>query len=401
METSGIVYRRVPRLAGIRVDFGGRFSRELNLGVGDSRVSVRPRNSCGKLSCQFSDSGHIQYYVSPRAGAAKKKEKEKSCEIKRVKTKLKFIKRLSKDLSMLPRMADGEDIGIGLMGEVKTTMISEASDVLLAQLQQLRSEQKELKGKLKEERARLKATLEKSESSSSSESSDSECGKVVDMKRLRSNALKPLQDLEAPSDNALKRTEDMEAAPTVTEEGTLANSVMELGNKHRALADMEAPMVTEEATLASSLMELENSDSSPQIRIQEPCSGFGSECCSSNGFKDDISNRIVEGASTKKIEICMGGKCKKLGAAALLEEFERKVGAEGTVVGCKCMGKCKTAPNVRVCDSPSGIEARSIQDSIRIGINPTCTSVGLQDVDLIVANLLGKGIDDECLMLSP
>ncbi|XWS36026.1 hypothetical protein CRYUN_Cryun20dG0046900 [Craigia yunnanensis] len=370
METSGTFCRTVSRLPAIRVDIGGRFSRELNLGVGDSRVSVRPRNSFGRLSCQFSDPVHVKYYASSKGGAvSKNKDKEKSCEIKSVKKKLKLVKRLSKDLSMLPHMADGEDIGVGLIGEFKMTMFSEASDVLLAQLQRLRSEQKELKRKLKEERAQLKATLEKAESSSS-ESSDSQCGEVVDMKTLSTNALKPSQDIEAPSDNALKRPEDM-----------------------------EAPMVTEEATLANSLIELENSYSSPQIRIQVPCSGFGSECCSSNGLKDDQSDSLVEVASTKKIEICMGGKCKKMGAAALLEEFERKVGAEGTVVACKCMGRCKTAPNARVLKSLSGTEARINEDSVRLGINPTYTSVGLQDVDLIIANLLGKDIDDECLML--
>ncbi|XVF32989.1 hypothetical protein REPUB_Repub17cG0130000 [Reevesia pubescens] len=368
METSGIVYRTVSRLPATRVEFGGQFSRELNLGVGDSRVSVRSRNynSCGRLSCQFFDSGHIQYYhVSPRCrgGVAEKKEKEKSCEIKTVKKKLKFIKRLSKDLSMLPHMADGEDVGIGLIGEVKERMIYEASDVLLAQLQQMRSEQKELKRKLKEKPAQLKATLEKSESSSSSsESSDSERGEVGNMKTLRSNALKPSQDIEAPCDNTLKRPENIELSPTATEEATLANS----------------------------LLELENSDSSPQMRIRLPCSGFSSECCSLNGFKVDQSNSFVEGASSKKIEVCMGGKCKKLGAAALLEEFERKVGAEDTVVACKCMGKCKTAPNVRVLNSPSGTEASINGDSVRLGINPTCTGVGLQDVDLIVANLWAR-----------
>ena len=125
METSGIVYSTVSRFPATRVDFGVRFSSELNLGVGDSRVPVRPTNSCGRLSCQFSDTGHIQYYVSPRVGGVdKKKEKEKSSEIKRVKKKLKFIKRLSKDLSMFPQMAGGEDIGMGLIGEVKVTMIS-------------------------------------------------------------------------------------------------------------------------------------------------------------------------------------------------------------------------------------------------------------------------------------
>ncbi|XP_022770737.1 diacylglycerol O-acyltransferase 3, cytosolic [Durio zibethinus] len=374
METSGILYRTVLRLPTTRVDFGCLFSRELNLGVGDSRVSVRRRNSYGRLSCQFADSGHIRYYVSPRVGVGgggDKKEKEKRREIKRVKKKLKFIKRLSKDLSMLPNMVDGKDIGIGLIGEVKMTMVSEASDILLALLKQLRSENKELKRELKEDRAQLKATLEKSESSSSSESSDSECGEVVDTKTLRSNVLKPSQYIETPSEDDMRQPEDVEAA-----------------------------MVTEEATLVNSLIELENSDSIPQIRIRVPCSGFGSEYCCTNGFKNDHNNRLVEGASTKKIEICMGGKCKKLGAAALLEEFERKVGAEGTVVACKCMGKCKTAPNIRVLNSPSGREAKSDEDSVGLGIKPTFTGVGLQDVDMIVANLYGKNVDDECLMLS-
>ncbi|OMO64122.1 Thioredoxin-like protein [Corchorus capsularis] len=318
MEASGIVYRTVPRLPATRVDFGGRLSRELNLGVVDSKVSVRSRNSCGRLSCQFSDSGHVQYYVSPRAGAAgtKKKEKEKSSQMKAVKKKLKFIEKLSKDLSMLPQMATGGDIRIGLVAEVK----QEASHVL-----------------------------------------------------LRTNALKSSPALKRPEE------EDIEAPRSVTEAATLANSVTEQVNKK-----LQGP---EEmgAILANSLME--HLESSPQIQVRVPSS---SECCSSsNGF------RIND--ESKKIEICMGGKCKKLGAAALLEEFERKVGAEATVVSCKCMGKCRSAPNVRVKNSASGMEAlRS-----NVGINPTCTGVGLQDVDLIVANLLGQDVADEWLMLSP
>ncbi|OMO82286.1 Thioredoxin-like protein [Corchorus olitorius] len=338
MEASGIVYRTVPRLPATRVDFGGRLSRELNLGVLDSKVSVRSRNSCGRLSCRFSDSGHVQYYVSPRAGASgtKKKDKEKSSQMKAVKKKLKFIEKLSKDLSMLPQMAAGGDIRIGLVAEVK----QEASHVL-----------------------------------------DSECGEVVDMKSLRTNALKSTPALKRPEE------EDIEAPRSVTEAAKLANSVTEQVNKKlQGPEEMgaSASAVTEEATLANySLMEHLNS--SPQIQVRVPSS---SECCSSNGFRNDES---------KKIEICMGGKCKKLGAAALLEEFERKVGAEATVVSCKCMGKCKTAPNVRVKNSASGMEAlRS-----NVGINPTCTGVGLQDVDLIVANLLGQDVADEWLMLSP
>ncbi|KAK8688319.1 hypothetical protein V6N13_087089 [Hibiscus sabdariffa] len=378
METSAIVCGTVSSLPAARVDFSRRFSGESNLGVGDSRVSVRPRGkSCRRLSFQFSDSGHVQYYVSPRGGGcgggvAPKKDKGKSSEIRRVKKKLKLMKRLSKDLSMLPEIASSEDIRIGLAADFKVTMIQEASDVLLAQLQKLKSAQKELKRKLKEEGDQIKATLEKSESSSSSssESSDSECGEIVDMKTLRSNALKPSVEIEPPTDDVLKQPVKIET---------------------------EAPTVAEESTLTSSLLEIENSDSSPKIRVRVPSDG---ECCSSNGFKDGHSNSLLKGTSTKKIEVCMGGKCKKLGAPALLEEFEKKVGAEGTVVACKCMGKCRTAPNVRVSNTQTDTASRINEDSVRLGINPTCTGVGLQDVDLILANLLGKDIDDECLMLS-
>ncbi|KAE8697978.1 Pyridoxal phosphate (PLP)-dependent transferases superfamily protein isoform 1 [Hibiscus syriacus] len=376
METAGIVCRTVSRLPATRIDFGGRFSGELNLGVGGSRVSVRPRiKSCRRLSFLFSDLGHVQYYASPTGccdagGVATKKDKGKSSEIRKVKKKLKLMKRLSKDLSMLPQFVAGEDIRFGLAGEVKVTMIQEASNVLLAQVQKLKSEQKELKGKLKEERAQLKATLGKSESSSSSsELSDSDCGEVVDMKTLRSNALKPSLETEAPTDNALKQPQEIEIEA--------------------------APMVAEESTITHSLLELENSDSSPKIRVRVPL--IDDECCSANGFKTDHGK---SGTSTKKIEVCMGGKCKKLGASALLEEFEKKVGAEATIVACKCMGKCRTAPNVRVSNTQNKTASRINEDSVRLGINPTCTVVGLKDVDLIVANLLCKDRDDECLMLS-
>ncbi|PPD91682.1 hypothetical protein GOBAR_DD11391 [Gossypium barbadense] len=37
-----------------------------------------------------------------------------------------------------------------------------------------------------------------------------------------------------------------------------------------------------------------------------------------------VSASIMEGGSTKKGEVCIGGKCKMLGAAALLDTFERK-----------------------------------------------------------------------------
>nr|KYP57756.1 hypothetical protein KK1_004033 [Cajanus cajan] len=108
-----------------------------------------------------------------------------------------------------------------------------------------------------------------------------------------------------------------------------------------------------------------------------------------NGIKNESA--VVATAPQKRIEVCMGGKCKRSGAAALLQEFERVVGVEGgAVVACKCMGKCKTAPNVRVQSSVDHRLAQGLDDSVKIPANPLCIGVGLEDVDAIVARFLGE-----------
>lgn len=82
----------------------------------------------------------------------------------------------------------------------------------------------------------------------------------------------------------------------------------------------------------------------------------------------------------KRVEVCMGGKCKKSGVSVLMEEFRRVVGDEGDVVGCKCMGKCKSCFNVRVLNGED-------DDFLR---NFLCIGVGLEDVGLIVVNYFGE-----------
>ncbi|CAI0470082.1 unnamed protein product [Linum tenue] len=94
------------------------------------------------------------------------------------------------------------------------------------------------------------------------------------------------------------------------------------------------------------------------------------------------------GALSRKIEVCVGGKCKKQGALELMDQFQRKVGREATVMTCKCLGKCKNAPNVRVSSSCS---ADGFQELDGIAEKLLCIGVGLEDVDAIVANLLGEG----------
>ncbi|MCI08617.1 soluble diacylglycerol acyltransferase, partial [Trifolium medium] len=112
------------------------------------------------------------------------------------------------------------------------------------------------------------------------------------------------------------------------------------------------------------------------------------------GFKKETN--VVIPAAQKRIEVCMGNKCKKSGAAALLQEFEKVVGVEGagSVVGCKCMGKCKSAPNVRIQNSVDHGMVQGLDDSLKIPTNPFCIGVGLEDVDTIVARFLGESHED-------
>lgn len=86
---------------------------------------------------------------------------------------------------------------------------------------------------------------------------------------------------------------------------------------------------------------------------------------------------------TKRVEVCMGNKCKKAGGGALLEEFQRAMGAEGDVVACKCMGKCRDGPNVRLFHSDA---YRHLTPP-----NPLCIGVALEDVGAIVGNLFTQG----------
>ncbi|CAK7348535.1 unnamed protein product [Dovyalis caffra] len=337
METARIIPRPVLRFSGTRTDTHCLKLPLNDLGIGNSRVSFREKGSNGILSRDFSDYGHLKYYASPaRCGGKKEKNKEMTTE----KKKLKLMKRLSRDLPFF-------------LIRSLAKRVAKATEILLAELQNLRLEQEGQKRKTKEERATLIKTRPKcvSESSassssssepSSSESSDSDCGEVVSMKHLKSNALNQFTEIE--SKNTIKGE-----------------------------ATQEDPRT--EIVLGAN-------DSSPQNLRESSCNiGHYKESCNSDVPRDNRSNGGTSvGASGRKVVICMGGKCKKLGATALLEEFERKVGMEGTVVGCKCMGKCKNGPNVRVYNCPSEAEGINVEDLL----NPICIGVGLKDMDVMV-----------------
>lgn len=328
-------------------------SKELRDSSGLIRLRRRRPNS-GVLSSGFCDRGHLQYYKSSSAAAAEevavsgrrmsvkevKSGKEEKSVKKMKKKQLKLLKGLSKDLSTFSQMGFGLDNHGALLDQIKGNMITEATQLLLEQLQKVKAEEKEIKRKLKEEKARMKAAArmqiqiggncEMSSSSSSSESSDSECGEVVEMSSLK---------------RGLQQVEEEAAPPYPTPIIPTLPSSYETD-----LSGAPPSIVSPQEDLS-----LQPSSSS---------SGQAPSCCS------------------KKIEVCMGGKCKKSGAGALLEEFQRVVGIEGAVSGCKCMGKCKEGPNVKVVNALDAVATAAS--------NALCIGVGLEDVNVIVANFIDE-----------
>ncbi|XP_072984997.1 diacylglycerol O-acyltransferase 3-1 [Typha latifolia] len=340
MDISGVALRRsqIGFGAGVRRDSGERSvisGRSMPGARGSLRIPARARGGG-----DFADEGHLKFYASPARCGEKRKEGKK---------RAKLMKGLTKDLSKLYSMDFSVEAG---ERDVKGKMISEAAELLLAQLNQMKAQEKEMKKKRKEEKAAMKATRMKdyakddtsSSSSSSSESSDSECEETVNMSCLR--------------------TASASAAPQ-SQGVVISKPAVPQGNPNPPLQTQsveENQLTLEHALECSSI-----------ITNQGCCSG---------------SVAVVE-KPMDKIEVCMGGKCKRSGALELMQEFEKKVGIEGAVVGCKCMGKCKEGPNVRVLSHV----AEEGSDSLKLSRNPLCIGVALEDVDTMVADFFrGKDV---------
>ncbi|KAE9455036.1 hypothetical protein C3L33_13072, partial [Rhododendron williamsianum] len=339
MEVSGTVFLPLPSLFGSGVEFYSDSPASLSVQIfGSRRRRVRVTNS------GFSDMGHIQYYPSEpttrgriRCGSgkidmkniAKDKDKDMIKDEKKMmkKKRLKLVKSLSRDLSMF------SDLGFvldnhGLDDQFKGNIISEATELLLGQLQQLKAEEEELKRKRKEENAKQKAAARMQKNSTV------KCHLLV--LRLLNQATVNETTSPLPS--------------TLTEEA----NAMELQS-----------VIPEEAHATLTI---------PSTTNLKPC--FSTQTTTTN------CNGGMAGGGTlsvKKVEVCMGGKCKKSGAASLLDEFQRVLGAEASIVGCKCMGKCRGGPNVRILNY-SGVQAECLDDSVRVPSNPLCMGVGFEDV---------------------
>ncbi|KAG2314328.1 hypothetical protein Bca4012_064993 [Brassica carinata] len=354
MEVSGVVLRQIPCVSGSVTD--GRYSGLRFSGNTRTTVGFRTRRFRG-IMCnnEFADKGHMSYYSGTARCGGEGKDKVKVMEKEKkkdMKKKAKVLKALSKNLNMFSSIGFGLDPDAGLVAEIQNKTISEATEILVKQLDQLKAEEKLLKKQRKEEKAKAKAlkmmTEMDSESSSSSESSDSDCGKgkVVDMSSLRNKPI--LEPLEPESSVAtLPRIEEY------------ADSCKNTGEALKLALLQSAAASTAFPSIVNPGLPLKTVEAVP-----------------------------VVGLPSKRIEVCMGGKCKKSGGAVLLDEFQKAMtGMEGSAVGCKCMGKCRDGPNVRVVNET---EDAVMTDSVRTPSKTVCVGVGLQDVETIVTSFFGE-----------
>ena len=214
--------------------------------------------------------------------------------------------------------------------------MQEATEVLFGQSREMRSEGKKLKRKRKGKEALMKLMTINSEFElDSSDSSENPSEEAIYMSLLRGETIKQSKDNYEPQQ-----------------------------------------AVHQEAISAKPGLPTQEENKSVETGIRDlNLQNLGGEGSGSDGQSN--TNRV--GESKTRIEVCMGGKCRKLGAAMLLEEFQRQVGTKAGVVPCKCMGRCRDGPNVK------GVEEVG-WGSCSKSSSHWC-GVGLDEISVIVADL--------------
>ncbi|GLJ10172.1 hypothetical protein SUGI_0123340 [Cryptomeria japonica] len=261
-----------------------------------------PRCKMGCMNFAFNDPSHKQYHagaVKVYCGKTNKLEKQNLKNLSDLhdgltdKRRMKLLKSVSKNL-LLMSVTFSQDADKSLLQEVRGQNFSDALHVLMTQLEQEKAEYKERKKAMKAKKKTIKAQKKvqnKCEDESSSCDSTSCEYEVVDVAQLC---------MTQPAMASMTRIH-------------------------------EPPQITGDAITVISMEE--------------------------NGSKiEGLHGEFAEGEKgvrMRGVEVCMGGKCKKLGSEQLLAAFEERINVSGMgcgvkAVGCKCMGKCRNAPNVRL-----------------------------------------------------
>ncbi|KAM0828462.1 hypothetical protein ACQ4PT_067535 [Festuca glaucescens] len=373
-------------------------SASLAVVPGQRRRRAPSRVACVGRGCGvFADEAHLRYYEGEHR---------------------KAVEAAARDLSKLRAM------GLVAGDAAKEKILAEATELLLQEVSQMKDAEDELKKEQKEEKSVMKALKKQQKEAKkaamkcgdgSSESSESDCEEDQSMK-MSCVATSSMPGVEQGLVTSMS-VPQIAAVPAIDFDKAAMTAIKKREKEQKKAAKKALKMKKEEekrmATLNSCMDEdssscsSESSDSEreggvlkmsrcatitappassvfpivvPQIpesvapESQIPFGAANSTQCTTT-----TSITLVK-IPPNRIEVCMGGKCKKSGSLAVLQGFEDKLGTSGTVVRCKCLGKCGEGPNVR------------LQSDGSVGKDGViCTGVDLVDVGDIAASLVAWG----------
>ncbi|CAM0958236.1 unnamed protein product [Alopecurus aequalis] len=368
----------------------------------------RRRRMPDRVSCvgrgggtSFADEAHLRYYeAAPR----------------------KAVEAAARDLSKLRAM------GLVAGDAAKEKILSEATELLFQELSQMKDAEDELKKKQKEEKAAMKALKKQQKEAKkaamecgdgSSESSESECeeDQSMAMSCVGTSSMPGIEQGMAMS----MSVPQVGAVPAMDFDKAAMKTMKKREKEQKKAAKKALKMKKDEEKMMATMNSCKDEDSSScsSESSESECEGKVlrmSRCATITAppastvfpiivpqIPDSVAPnaQISPGPATavqysttssialveippNRVEVCMGGKCRKSGSLAVLQEFEKVVDTEGAVVRCKCLGKCGEGPNVRLQSEGSVGEDGLI-----------CVGVCLDDVSFIAAGLFaprGLGI---------
>lgn len=186
------------------------------------------------------------------------------------------------------------------------------------------------------------AAASSSSSSSSSESSDSEG--EAERRYLKERARQRLKAARDVSVNALPVLERKRSLSSPLSTISSSFSLQQLPDANRSATLLDRCRSEERAGCQSEVV----STSVEQLdQLFSLPSGSGLGPVAEAGVPSvDVAARSKPMA---RVEVCMGGKCKKLGAQNVLDAFRDSLPATAVEsVGCKCLKVCGRAVNVRL-----------------------------------------------------
>ncbi|KAH7300205.1 hypothetical protein KP509_24G049900 [Ceratopteris richardii] len=243
-------------------------------------------------------------------------------------------------------MADGTCSAQAVSSTGHTSLKKELADLKLLVKQKKKEvkaakkeEKKKMKAESKERKKKMKGSkdCESSDSSSSSESSDDGCDSTS-MRMLRSRqsilgvtgevgtSLVPLQGFAMLASNGDRQ-----------DSGSVSSCSISGAEVNHVRTDGMGQNVTSHELLD------EQKEGSGKVMLKGGLESIKSSVPS-------FTSPLRADQSPNRIEVCLGGKCRKAGSDLLLQELRSQVtnGCNVEAVPCKCMGKCSMAMNMKV-----------------------------------------------------